>query len=517
MLQNVATEEYEGDSMKTPLHLLIIWLILPAMIVPAAQVIAPLDQTREVIVGTGEMSAAVPINAVATTSTLPVGRRNLLTEIPGKPFRQVDPPPETVTYWKIPFYAAIGLPRDLIDAFMGGMAFVPIISNIDYVVYELVPTQIVMRDPSDWHRWDGEPNRKGHAFYKGDWGWFPTAHAWKLKHPNARKAKKNEEYNAKLQKQLDELNSEAEAANQSAAQAQRDARQAAFEALQAGKTTDPTGATAGRIATGRMLPIYQTAQLDEGAFALLMASLAAYQDSPKWEQDLLWSELMNASPTRLQPARRLLQEMAATYPANTQIPRALILTDMLLGQPADALNAANNYADGEAGQPTRNRLVFETAIAAGRANEAKAAFEAMRAANQFPDQLALMQDRLNIATGQLEAARKSLAARLAQNPADPYLNYYLGVADLQIAQQGGQGYEAAIKAAQTELQMAAETGSPILRADAKKALSLANQIGSDLARRPSLSDNPPNAQPAAEKPAKEKKQSPRNPLQLKLK
>lgn len=498
-----------------------VWLWLVSSI-PAAPFAPPLDQTREAIVGTGLLNPAVPIDAIATNATLPAGRRNVLTEMPGKPFRQVDPPPEALSIWKLPFYAVLGLPRDLIDGFMGGLAFVPILSNFDYAVYELVPTQILMRDPHDWHRWSGAPNSNGHGFYEGEWGWFPTARAWKLKHPSESKAKRNAEYNAKLQKQLDELNNAAEAANQNAAKAQRDTRQAALEALQTGKAIDPTGAAAGKTATDLMIPYYQTTQLDEGSFALLIASLAVYENSPKWAEDLLWVELLNAPPTRLEPARRLLQEMAATYKVNLRVRSALILTDMLLGDPDAAFKVAQDYMDRETGRPMRNRLVFETALAAGKADDARAAFNAMRGANQFADQLPLMQDRLNIATGQLQAARKNLAARVAERPADPYFNYYLGVADLRIAQQGATGYEASLNAAQFELQKASQGVSPFVCEDAKQALSLANQIKADLAKKPDLSETAPITAPAEinplkpEKPANEKKQSTKSPFHLNL-
>lgn len=506
--------------MKTTLHVLFAWLMLPAMLASAAQFTPRLDQTREAIAGTGELNPAIPADVVAAGAKLPEGRRNVLTEIPGKPFRQVDPPPEAVTIWKIPFYAALGLPRDLVDGFMGALSYVPIISNIDYAIYELVPTQALMRDPRDWHRWDSGPNQKGHAFYKGDWGWFPTAHAWKLKHPSERKARRNAAYNARLQKELDERNNTAEAANQNAAITQRETRQAALEALQNGKATDPTGATAGKTATERMIPLYRTAQLDEGAFALLTASLATYENSPKWAEDLLWSELLNAPRTRLEPARRLLREMATTYPLNARVRRALILTDMLLGDPGDAMKVAKDYMDPQAGQPMRNRLMFETALAAGKADDARAALDAIRGANQFADELPLMQDRLNIAAGQFQTARTNLATRIAERPADLYLNYYLGVADLQIAQQGAAGYEASLGAAQAELQKATLAGSPNVREDAKQALTLVNQIKAELAKKPGLSENAPKTEPAEknpfkpEKPAKEKKKTTKSPFNL---
>lgn len=508
-------------SLRNPIPMLCLFLCCTGF-AAAAEFTPPLDQTREAIVGTGELRTTLP--ADATSATLPTGRRNVLTEIPGRPFRQVDPPPQTVTLWKVPFYAALGLPRDLVDGFMGLLAYVPIISNIDYVVYELVPTQAVMRDPHDWHRWDGGPNKNGHAFYKGEWGWFPTAHAWKLKEPNARLAKKNEAYNAKLQKELDQMNSAAEAANQQAAATQREARQAALEALLSGKATDPTGAAAGRAATERMLPIYQAAQLDEGAFALLTASLATYENSPREFEDLLWSELLNAPPARLQPARRLLQEMTRAYPLNARLQRALILTDMLLGEPDEALKTARDYADPEAGRPLRNRLVFETALAAGKTDDARAALDTMLGAKQFPDQWPLMRERLYIAAGQLQAARKGLAEHIAGRPGDPYLNYYLGVTDLKIARQGAAGYEAALGAAQAELQRAALTDARFLRDAAAQALALTNQIKAELAQRPSLAENAARTPAAAQKnplkpkkPAKEKKKPSPSPLNLDVK
>ncbi|MCE5229881.1 hypothetical protein LLG95_09830 [bacterium] len=499
--------------MKTPLYLLLAWLIFPAMLASAAEFRPTLDQTREVIAGARELRPIIPERAaLATSYTLPMGRRNLMTEVPGKPFRQVDPPPMSWTLWKMPFYVTLGLPRDLIDGFMGGLAFVPFISILDYAVYEVVPTQALMRDPHDWHGWLGRRNKNGHAYYDGEWGWFPTAHAWKLKHPSAWKAKRNAAYNAKLQKELDELNAAADVANRNMAQSQQAAREAALEALQSGKSTDATGNAAGKAASDRMLPYYVTAQLDAGSFALLMASLATYEQSPRWEEELLWNELLSATQARLEPTKRLLEEMAGTYKVNLRVRRALILTDIGLGDVGDALDVAHDYLDPEPGKPMKNRLVFETAIAAGQLDQARLALDAMRQGNQFAADLPLMQDRLNLASGQAAAARAGLLARVKLSPGDAYTNYYLGIANLQVAQQGGQGFEAALDSAIAELQAAvAAAPGPILREEANQALSLANEIKSGVAKKPELTRPAP-----AQTPAAEQKQAPKRRFDLKF-
>lgn len=475
--------------MKTSLWMLIAWLAAPAL-ASAAEFKPVLDQTRELITGVGELTPAIPAGAAEATSyTLPMGtQRNLLTEVPGKPFRQVDPPPSMITWWKMPFYVTLGLPRDLVDAFMGGMSYVPFISILDYAVYEKVPTQIFVRDPRDWHNWTGRRNRRNHGFYDGEsWGWFPSANTWNLTHPSPWKARRNAAYNQKLQKQLDELNAGADTANQDIARKQLAARQAALEALRGGKAIDATGAAAGKAASERMIPYYKTAVLDDGSFALLVTSLAVYENSPRWAEDLLWAELRQATPDRLAAARQLLKEMSNTYKLNLRVRRALILADVMLGNPKAALAEANEYMDPEPGKPMRNRLIFETALAAGDLDQARQALGAIQQGRQFADQQGLMADRLNLAAGQAEAARPSLAARAAAASADAYAHYYLGVADLARAEAGGKEFAAAVESAQKELATAAGTApGPILRGHAEQALAFADKAKSELAGKPEL-------------------------------
>ncbi len=424
----------------------------------------------------------------------------------------------------MPFYAALGLPRDLVDGFMGLLAYVPIISNIDYVVYELVPTQAVMRDPHDWHRWDGGPNKNGHAFYKGEWGWFPTAHAWKLKAPNARLAKKNEAYNAKLQKELDQMNSAAEAANQQAAATQREARQAAARSP-AQRQGDRPDRRRGRPRGDRA----DAADLPGGATGRrgVCAADGVAGDIRKFAAGVRGSAVERtaqrpAGTAATGPAAAARNDRA--YPLNARLQRALILTDMLLGEPDEALKTARDYADPKPADRCATGWCSRRPWRPAKRTMPAPRSTPMLGAKQFPDQWPLMRERLYIAAGQLQAARKGLAEHIAGRPGDPYLNYYLGVTDLKIARQGAAGYEAALGAAQAELQRAALTDARFLRDAAAQALALTNQIKAELAQRPSLAENAARTPAAAQKnplkpkkPAKEKKKPSPSPLNLDVK
>ena len=453
-----------------------------------------LDLTHEIIAGATARDLQVPPDAPEVTRhPLPAEEpRELLVEVPGQPFRPVDPPPEALAWWKLPFYGALGLPRDLVDMVAGGLTYVPIVSNAVLVGYEVVPVQVLARDPRDWHAWPGRRNARGHGMLDSEsWGWFPSLNSWDFTYPSRWRARRNGRINEELRAELMELNVGIERRNQELGRARREARREALALILpegAGAIADPTGRTQGREAAAWMIPYRLSTRADEGAFALLVASLALYGDAPEWVDVMLWQELHRAQQPALEQARRLLVQVNERYPGNAKAARTLIHVDMLLGDTVAARERVAKYPDDAAGRPALNRLDYETALAARALAAAGAALERMAAGGQYAPELPLIRARLELAEGKADAARERMAPLLAAAPGDPYLNYFTGIAELMRMQQAGEmaflaPYRAAV--ARTEAAVLAAPGPP-LRHRASQALEYLRALSSELAERPEL-------------------------------
>ncbi len=471
------------------LRVLMLMLAIPVLAAAvAAQPALPLDLTAEVIGGQAPVEPRIPLDAPeVTTYPLTGVERELLNEIPGQPPRQVDPPPQALAWWRLPFYAVLGLPRDMVDAVAGGLSFVPVLNMVVMAGYEVVPVQWVMRHHRDWHRWPGRRNDNGHGIIDSEgWGFFPSARHWRMTYPSQRAARRNQKHNEELVARLREANRGIDEHNRELAARRLEARSAAVAAIRDARPDDPLGSVAGREASRRMIPYYLSQRLDEGAFALLVSSLALYLEAPRWVDELLWSELEGAQPAMLETARQLLEDVAEIYPINPRISRTLILATVLGGDSEQALTLARKHPDETDGRPARHRLVFETALAAGDPASAREALAQLTEYGQFANEQPLMAARLALAEDRITDAREELA-RLAQGePGNPYLNYYLGVADLTLAARGEE-FPASLRRAIERLERAVLLApGPALKRRAEPALEWARTADAELARQPEL-------------------------------
>ena len=150
-----------------------------------------------------------------------------------------------------------------------------------YPIYEVIPLQAVIRDPRDWHFWPGIRNSLGHGMIDSDgWGWFPSAHSWQFEYVSESKLRDYHEYNEELTEDLNRLNREIELENQRISGSLRQARRIAFDAIDRGD---------GQEALSRMLPYWSHHDLDQGAFALFITSLALYaEDGSGWHRLLFF-------------------------------------------------------------------------------------------------------------------------------------------------------------------------------------------------------------------------------------
>jgi len=411
---------------------LAVWLLLGGAQRAKAMDFNPeLGQAREMIAGeAGGAGVEIPADAKELTAyPIPSEQpRELLTVIPGKEERQATPLPLAHAWWKVPFYVAVGLPRDLVDGLMGWFSYVPILNMpLVYLPYEVVPTQVVFRDYRDWHRWPGRRNARGHGMVDGEsWGWFPSASTWDFTYASERKAARNMKWNAELKKQLQERNKEIELRNEAIAARTQETRAKALEAIQAGN---------GREAALRMIAYHRSYPLDEGAFALYVTSLALYApEGPEWVAPLLWGTLQSAQPRVLLEAEKLLAATLKAKRDSLSLAKALIYTELLLGDHKKAQNAANQLLSQKINDPYRLRLVFETSLASRDADLARATFKALKPGDYDQYTWAMMQARLDLLLARTEPARQLLAQRLALKKEDPYVNYYLGCTELQATQ-----------------------------------------------------------------------------------
>lgn len=460
---------------------------------------ADLSETLEWLAPAGLVEAQVPADAPErATYPMPAEQPGvILDQLPGKPFHKMDPPPQSAAWWKYPIYGVIGFPRDLIDSFFGLFSYVPLINvPLVGVIYEIVPTQAIMRDPRDWHRWPGTTNAKGHGFFpaewrvrdpqewkdkttappklQGDyafnetWGFFPTAHSMKFTYASQSKIRRLLDENDQTRRELQEMNREIDIKNRQITERQKQARDAAIKAIDAGD---------GKEATSRMLPYHAAYPADEVAFALLMNSLAVYADSgPSWVRPFLFQNLADANQGRLQQSDVLIRKSAHDFPKSVGPVEALVYIQTRLLRPKDALATAEAGFNVDPKDPRRARLLFEAALMARDESKANDALAAIDRTGTPADELDLMALRLDLLAGRAANAQPQLGDLAAAKPDNAAYHYYLGVADLSVVDKVDVP-EQFIKAAFDELEKAALTApTRPLRERASRALNYARGL-----------------------------------------
>lgn len=442
-----------------------------------------LGQTRDWLEARRPGSSAVPADAYEVTRHPMAAEPIMLTldAVPGSPFKVVDPPPLKRAYWKYPVYTALGLPRDLVDGFVGFVGFIPIVNlAVVGVGYELVPTQVLVRDPRDWHGWGGTRNKNGHGWIDSDsWGWFPTLHQTKFKVVNERKLARYKAENERLAAELRGLNREIESRNAALLSRQQTAREYALYSIGQG---DP------REAVSWILPAHLAYPLDEENQAVLVASLAMYADAPDapdWVEPLLWEKLTNSLSRVQRAAESRLADLYAAHPSAPTPARALVYISTVMGDRKQALRVAQASYDVDPADGERARLFFEAAMTAGNAELAAAALEGVEKAHPSRSGISLLTDQLadrgdsiemirlrhSLLQGEAAAAKEALLPRVEKAPANPYFRYYLGCSELALMRDQPSYAESAANAARQFEQAALLAGNEPLRTRASVALS----------------------------------------------
>ncbi len=398
--------------------------------------------------------------------------RELLSQIPGRPFHDLSSPPRTAAWWKYPIYAVVGFPRDAMDSVFGFVGFWPIF-NVGFVGvgYELVPTQVLLRDPRDWHHWPGRRNKNGHGWIDSDgWGWFPTLHQMKFTYESKRKLARYQAENEKLTAELQELNRQIEIANHALADRQKAARTSAVEAIDKGD---------GAEAVAWALPLHLAYPENETAHAILLNALALDGDAgPEWVRPCLWGHLSKSGLRVLKQAETLLAKTQKDFPKSNTTTEALVFIQTRLGEVDKAQETARTWFQAASTDPRRARLYLETALAARDGKRAADAFGALESAAPKSEDLAALRFRLALLNGKAPDIRPALVELLAKNPENAYYRYYMGCVELA-AVESADDPEDTIHSAVTELERAslnAET-TPLLER-AGKALGYARALTS---------------------------------------
>jgi hypothetical protein len=393
-----------------------------------------------------------PLAPERTLHPIAVGPpRAALSELPGRPFHELDPPPRKLSWWKTPLYAVLGFPRDLIDSVFGAIGYIPLVNLPVVGVYEYTPLQYIMRDPRDWHGYGGVENKNGHGWRPrrrivrdaraglggGDliphenggpdvwirrtgWGWFPTASQVEFTRIDGREIERREAENETMRAELRRLNEEIERRNQQREQWLADARREAASAVERGDAFE---------AVCRALPLHEALPGDDEVHALYLSALALYGDEgPDWTRPALWREIEDdAGPRVLARATPIVDEASADRPNHRTLRETRLALRARAGDAAGARELARADFEARPEDPRAARLFFETALSAGDPEGAERALSALRLdpAARTPLELRLM-----LLKGEIAAAREGFARLLADAPDNPYYHYYLGCAEL---------------------------------------------------------------------------------------
>jgi tetratricopeptide (TPR) repeat protein len=471
----------ESSMMKTKgLSIFALPVIFLGLVIHAVEFSPDLGMPFELIDGGIIQEINVPPDAEELNRyPLPLsGTRELLSEVPHKPFREVSPPPRSREWWKYPVYLVLGFPRDALDTVMGVMAHVPIVSPLAvYPVYEVIPTQAVFRDPRDWHDWPGARNSRGHGMVDSEsWGWFPSARSWKFDHVSEAELQEYHEQNELLTGELNRLNREIEVENQRVSGLLRQARRIALDAVSKGD---------GGEALSRMLPYWYHHDLDQGAFALFITSLGLYaEEGPDWPRPLLWKELSRATTGELVRAESVLARTHERFPTHPVLAEALIYIQLHLGKNDAAVETAEIDYQAQPAMSSSPMMVFETAMSAQDTQMATEAWNRTREFEMGDDVRQLGMARLEMIRGHPDEMSQLVKELLSRDSENPYLYYFLGVAELELA-LGGDYRRAAFETAFEHLEKAAFTAPGYaLRTRAGKALSYARTLLDEISRNP---------------------------------
>ncbi len=297
--------------------------------------------------------------------------------VEGRELYDVENPPRRLRLYLYPYYIVTGLPRDLVDGFFGSMNFVPPFNLLfTGAMYEIVPTQFLMRHSTDRHGLWGRSNAQGHGWVDAEngWGFFSCLHALEFRPVNAKKLEAQTSANQELARKINEKNSVINLHNERVDALRTEYFEVTTQFYQAGNY---------REVVRRLIPYVQI-DLRSGLSKAMLAG--AYggllcQDIPEraWVSEQLSTLLSTCSKSTLVQVKRELAFMKKTFPTRTEPALYLTQIDVLMNSYAQALSEAEYLLTLDAQNPLYLRLRVEAALASEKPEWIEPAIAALAA------------------------------------------------------------------------------------------------------------------------------------------
>jgi len=281
--------------------------------------------------------------------------------VAGHELYDVENPPHSLRFYLYPYYIVTGLPRDLVDGFFGGMNFIPPFNLLfTGVMYEIVPTQMLMRHSKDRHGLWGRSNANGHGWVDAEngWGFFSCYHALEFRPVNEEKLEAQTAANQNLAHKVREKNDSITQHNERVDTLRTEYFEVTTKFYQAGNY---------REVVRRLLPYVQIDLRSGHSKAMLAGAYAGLlcQNVPEhaWVSDQLLDLLSTCSKSTLVQVKRELAFMKKAFPTRTEPALYLTQLDVLMNSYAQARSEAEYLLSLDPRNPLYLRLRVEAALA----------------------------------------------------------------------------------------------------------------------------------------------------------
>jgi hypothetical protein len=262
--------------------------------------------------------------------------------------------------WRYPYYAFVGCPRDLLDGFFGGIGHVPIL-NLAFTgaLYEVVPTQYLVRHRDDRHRWPGFHNQNYHGWIDAEkgWGFFSNLHNTEFTRVDTARLESRRLYNLRVDQKTALANQSVEQHNEEV-----DAkRQAYFE-----DTARLYASGEYREVIRRLLAYVRVDTGRREAKAMLAASLVAEMPSihrKTWAGQILGNLMRTGSKQTLALMKQNIQAMGEQWPERIEPPLYLTWINLQMESYAQALEETERLLLLDIDNNLYQQLRFEVALA----------------------------------------------------------------------------------------------------------------------------------------------------------
>jgi tetratricopeptide (TPR) repeat protein len=302
--------------------------------------------------------------------------------VEGREMYDLENPPRRIRLYLYPYYLVTGLPRDLVDGFFGSMNFIPPFNMLfTGAMYEIVPTQLLMRHSTDRHGLWGRSNAQGHGWVDAEngWGFFSCLHALEFRPVNQQKISEQTSANEDLALKVRGKNEMIVEHNKRVDTLRTEYFEVTTKFYQAGNY---------REVVRRLLPYVQI-DLRSGLSKAMLAG--AYtgllcQDVAEraWVSEQLVTLLSTCSKSTLVQVKREMAYMKKSFPARTEPALYLTQIDVQMNSYAQALSEAEYLLSLDSKNPVFLRLRVEAALASEKPEWIEPAIAAL-AAQVGPD------------------------------------------------------------------------------------------------------------------------------------